>query len=394
MNAAFRIAGKDLRERLRDRSALMMALVLPLVLAFVYDLVFGSAAVPRPFDYAVVDLDGGRVAQVFVTDVLQDIERQGFVRIRRAGSVTEAEELAGDGTVDAAFVLPAGLSGAVGGSAPAVIDVIGNVDSPTGTDVAWSIARSYAVELDATRLAVATALVDLDPAQVPPERLAAIARRAAATARPVLLADVSAANRILDAKTYFAAGMAVFFLFFTVQFGVSSLLDERSQATLGRLLAAPVPRGAVLVGKLLTSLALGVTSMTVLVLATSVLMGADWGDPLGVALLVLAGVLAATGVTALVASLARTAEQAGGWQAVLAVVLGLLGGAFFPISQVGGITATLSLITPHAWFLRGLAELAGGGPAWSVLPAVGAMLVFTAITGGIALLRLDRVVRP
>ena len=36
--------------------------------------------------------------------------------------------------------------------------------------------------------------------------------------------------------------MAVFFLFFTVQFGVTSLLEERNDGTLARLLAAPISR--------------------------------------------------------------------------------------------------------------------------------------------------------
>jgi ABC-2 type transport system permease protein len=393
MRAALVIAGKDLRERLRDRSALMMAVVLPLTLAFIYNLIFGSAAAPRAFEYAVVDLDGGQVAQVFVTDVLAEAEKQGYVTLRRLNGVAEAERLAGEGAIDAAFVLPAGFSAAVGSAAPAAMDVIGNVDSPTGTDVARSIARSYAAELDAGRLAVAAVLAGRDQAAIPPEEIAAVAHRAAVSSRPVLLRDVSADERILDVKTYFAAGMAVFFLFFTVQFGVSSLLDERNQGTLSRLLAAPIAPAAILAGKLITSVVLGLASMAVLVAATTVLMGAAWGDPLGVAALVLAGVLAATGITAVVASLARNADQAGGWQAVIAVVLGLLGGAFFPISQVGGFTAALSLVTPHAWFLRGLAELAGGGTIRSTLPSVAAMLAFAVLTGGVALFRLSKVVR-
>ena len=44
----------------------------------------------------------------------------------------------------------------------------------------------------------------------------------------------------IDPKTQVAAGMATFFLFFSVQFGVLGLLQERRQGTLPRLLAAPV----------------------------------------------------------------------------------------------------------------------------------------------------------
>jgi ABC-2 type transport system permease protein len=184
--------------------------------------------------------------------------------------------------------------------------------------------------------------------------------------------------------------MAVFFVFFTVQFGVTGLLEERANGTLARLLAAPIRRFSVLAGKMLTSLVLGVVSMTVLVVATTVLFGASWGNPLGVAVLVLAAVIAAMGVMALIATAARTAEQASNWQSVVAVILGLLGGTFFPVARAPGVLSTLTLLTPQAWFLRGLGDLRAGqlGAVWT--PAL-AMLAFAVVTGGIAMARLAKV---
>lgn len=390
MGAVWRIAGKDLRQRLRDRSALLLAVVLPLALAAIFGLVFGPSATPRPFGFAVADLDRGALASVFVDDVLGELRSDGIVTIREAGSAAEARRLAEAGTVDAAFVLPAGFSAAVRSQAPAGISVIGNADAPTGSAVARSLAEAYVAELRSVRVALAAVSAVRG---LPHDEIAAAAARAVTTAAPVVLAEAGATTKVLDAKTYIAAGMAVFFLFFTVQFGVASLLEERAAGTLPRLLAAPIRRGTVLAGKLATSVLLGLLSMTVLVVATSVLLGADWGDPVGVALLVVSGVLAATGVTAVVASLARTAEQAGNAQAVIAVVLGMLGGAFFPIAQIGGVTAALSLATPHAWFLRGLGELAAGGGPAAALPAAAAMLGFAVVTGAIAALRLGSVVR-
>jgi ABC-2 type transport system permease protein len=271
------------------------------------------------------------------------------------------------------------------------MDVVGSVDAATASDVARSVATSYVDGLNAARVAVAALVragVGLTPADIQQ-----VAEQTVHGAAPVALRDTSAAARLLDTKTYFAAGMAVFFLMFTVQFGVSSLIEERTEGTLPRLLAAPVSRASIVLGKLLTSVVLGVVSISVLVVGTSLLLGASWGNPAGVAMLIVAGVLAATGITAVIASLARTAEQAGSWQAVVAVTLGMLGGAFFPIQQSGSFMATVSLITPHAWFLRGLGNLAGGGVA-TVLPAVGALLLIAALTGAVALRRIGRVVAP
>jgi ABC-2 type transport system permease protein len=113
-----------------------------------------------------------------------------------------------------------------------------------------------------------------------------------------------------------------------------------------------------------------------------------------VAILVVAGVLAAIGVMAVVLALARTAEQGQNFQAIAAVMLGMLGGAFFPIAQVGGPLATLTYLTPHSWFLRGLADLSGGGGLGTVWPAAGALVLFGVVTAAVALPRMSRAVRP
>ncbi|HEX5948860.1 MAG TPA: ABC transporter permease, partial [Actinomycetota bacterium] len=294
---------------------------------------------------------------------------------------------ADSGDVAAAYLIPEGFSEAIQGGGPTTIEVVGSVDAPIGTQVARSVAESFVSDLTSVRVGVATA-VHAGPATEADAE--ALATRAMEVGNLVTLEDVSAQSRELDPDTFYAAGMAVFFLFFTVQFGVSSLLDERNEGTLARLLAAPISRASILGGKLLTSFLLGVVAMVVLILATTLLMGASWGDPLGVGLLVVAGVMAAVGIMAVIATLARNAEQAGQWQSIVAVVLGLLGGAFFPVAQAGGVIANLSLLTPHAWFLRGLGDLAGGAGPGAVLPAAGAMLVFAAVTGGVALLRLKK----
>jgi ABC-2 type transport system permease protein len=395
MSPVLLIAGKDLRERLRDASAIVMAIVLPLALAFILSLTLGKATEEgASFRYAVVNADGGQLADAFRDEVLEPVERDGLVRLTWASSVDAASGLVERGRVAAAIVVPPEFSSTVLRGGTARLRVIGDPDEPLATEVARSLAEGYAQMLNGTQLSLATVLHTsgqaLDPAAVD-----ALARRAWQAASPaVALRDVSASRKELDANTYIAAGIAVFFLFFTVQFGVSSLLDERKDGTLARLLVAPVRRTAILSGKLLSAFLLGVLSMIVLVLATGLLLDAHWGNPVGVGLLVVAGVLAALAIMALVATLARTSEQAGNWQAVIALILGMLGGSFFPVSQAGGLLARLSLLTPHAWFLRGLGELAGGAGPGAVLPSVGAMLTFAVVTGSVALARLGRLTQP
>lgn len=390
MSAALLIAAKDARERLRDRSLLLFALFLPLALAYVFSLILGgSGGGPELFRYGVLDSDRGEIAATFTDEVLPAVADSGVIAVRPVGSLDEARGLVDGSDLAAVFVVPAGFSAAVQSGRPAQIEIIGDVDSALGVQVARAIAESFTAELNAVRLSVAAATAGGAPVDAE-----ALVARAMAAASPVTLNDAATDDRELDVKTYLSASMAVFFLFFTVQFGVLSLLDERRTGTMARLLAAPISRGSILAAKLLVTFGIGVLSMGALAVATSLLLGARWGNPVGVAILIVAGVAAATGVMALVASLARTVDQASNWQAIIAVVLGVFGGVFFPISQVGGMLATLSYVTPHRWFLQGLADLTGGGGLGVVVVPALAMFAFAVVAGAVAAIRIGKVVQP
>jgi ABC-2 type transport system permease protein len=385
VRAAWLICTKDLKARLRDRSALLIGVVVPLALAFIFNVIFsGVSGSSGVISLGVVDADHGAASQAFTQQVLPAVKSSGLITVHTEASPSRARKLAANGTLDAVIIIPAGFSARVQAGQPASMQVIGNVDAAISAEVARSITESYAAELNRVRLSVATVVAGGGAGD--PQALAA---QAAATATPVAVSDVSAQTKELDTKSFFAAGMAVFFLFFTVQFGVTSLLEERSEGTLARLLAAPISRASILGGKLLVSFLLGVISMAVLVVATSLLFGANWGNPLGVAVLIVAAIVAAMGIMALVATLAKNAEQAANWQSVVAVVLGLLGGTFFPVSQAPGVLSTLTFLAPQAWFLRGLGDLRGGSLSVVWVPVL-AMLGFAVVAGGVALFRLRR----
>jgi ABC-2 type transport system permease protein len=388
MGAAARIASKDLKLRIRDRSAFIIGIFAPLALAFIFNVVFGGAfSGDLELEYGIVDLDGGDVAQAF-DEVLTQIESDGLFTLARFESAAEAEAAVEADEIAAFFLLGEGLSNAVIEGEAADLSVVGDIDAQTSTQIAASIAEQFGAGVSSTQLAVITAFALVDGP--PPAESAAWGQEAAARGASYSLVDVSAETRQLDGTTYFAAGMAVFFLFFTVQFGVVGLLEEERDGTLARLLAAPISRTSIVGGKALLSFALGVISMTVLVVATQLLMGADWGPPAGVFLLIVTGVLSAVAIMGLVASVARTPDGAGNLGAIIAVTLGLLGGVFFPVGQGDDFLSKLSYLTPHAWFMRGLGDLSGGAEWTAALPAAAAIMVFALVFGVAAWILLKR----
>jgi ABC-2 type transport system permease protein len=396
LRAALRIAAKDLTQRVRDRSVFVWGIVAPFGLAAIFSLLFGPIT-EFSVSFAVADLDDTELSRGFV-DQLTFLEEEGIVALEITDDAAAAEGLTDDGSVDAAFVIPDGFGAAVTAGGAAEVAVIGNVDSPIAAQVARSFATSFASEINTVGAAACTALVASGETCAGNPNVGLLAGAALADPAfqlsPAMLADSPAASKELSAETFYSAGMAILFLFLTVQFGVLGLLEERQNGTMARLLASPISSRAIVLGKALTSFALGIVSMAVVVAGTTLLLGASWGNSLGVAVMVLAGVVAAMGIMFVVAAFARTPEQASNLQAIIAFVLALLGGTFFPISQVGGIVESLSLLTPHAWFLRGLGDLAAGGGVGSVFPAAWYVALFGVITGGLAQLRIGRVLAP
>lgn len=386
VRAAVTILLKDLRLRVRDRSVFLFAIVVPLGLTVVFSFVF-----PDTQDFqltaAVVDLDGSEVAHGFVDGVVPALVDQGIVALEDVAGEEAAREAMDAGDLDAVWVIPDGFGAAVTSGRGAELRVLVNPDRALSAEVARSIADGYATRLEQAALAVATTQTvaggALDDAE-----LAGIAAEAATMAAPVALDDLVAEDRQLDPTSYLAAGMAVFFLFFIVQYGVTGLLEERDQGTLPRLLAAPIGPWAIHLGKAMGAFVLGVVSMTVLAIGSSLVLGAHWGHPLGVGILIVAGVLAALGVMTLIGSFARTAEQAGNFQSIVALVLGLLGGVFFPVGN--GFLGSLSLVSPHGWFLRGLGDLVGSGRWTAVLPAAAAIVAFGVVAAVPGVLRQRR----
>lgn len=381
MTSVLTIALKDLKERLRDRSALILAVLVPLGLAFVMNLTIGPA-VDQGFSTNLVvnDADGGPVAAGFV-QMLEEVESEGFVTITSVGTTDEAHTMVADAEASTAYLLPAGLSDAVASGEAATIDVVVSPDQPIGASVGTALADGFIAELNAVRLSVGTALA------LGATGLEQLAVEATQQESPISLSYGGTEGRGFDFATFYANGIAVFFMFFTVQFGVLSIITEREQGTMPRLLVAPISRKSILVGKLGASFLMGLASTVVLWLATTILMGAVWGSAVAVFVVITAGVLAAMAVAAAIATFTNTAEQAGAATAFVAVIFGVLGGVFFPVTRVSGVFAAISQLTPHYWLMNGLQRLSAGESLPDVVPALAAILAFTVVLGGVGLVR-------
>lgn len=384
MRVTLAITCKDIRAALRDRSAIVISVLAPLVLIVILTLLMKGpdqktvkVAYVRPPAPAAIDT-------ALRTQVLPALERKRTLHVTAYRDRTAATNAVKDGKRDVGIVV----------AAPGRVDIVRSPDQQIAALIAESVVAGAAQVVDATGTVLgAERRLGRIPGDLLREHREVAAELAAV--RPALRVRAAPDTGGLSEQTLLASGMMTFFLFFTTQFGLLGMLAERRQGTLARLLAAPVTRGQVLLAKVGTSYVLGALSMTTLALSSWLLLGAGFGNPIGVAILIACGVAAATATTALVLGLVRTAEQAGSAMAAVALVLGLLGGSFFSVERGGGIGATVTQLTPHHWFMEGLTRLnEQGGSVASVEGPAGWLLLFTLIVGVPGVLLARRAVRP
>lgn len=373
----------ELRQRVRDRSVFVFGLIVPIAMMLVFDLTFGSVSDVEldPIEVAWSAPEGDSLAAVLVAAAQHGAGLDLTVRSLSADEVRRATE---DGEVPLGVVIPAGFTTAVTSGQPAVVEVIEGDEAGIETDIVIAVIESVLNDFgDRAVTTVAGLGLGLSP-----EEATRVAERAAADAG-IAVVEGETASEQLGSSDALVAGQAGMFLLFTVGFGVLGLVTEREQGTLARLRSMPMPGWLIVASKGLTGFILGVVATAVLLAAGSILFDVDFGHPAVVAVLILCAVAAGTSLTFIVARLARTAEQSNMMQSILAIVLGIAGGAFFPTTPSGLLADVLDL-NPIAAFSRGLGISAGGGGFGDIGTPVAIMVGFAGVCLAASLVIPDR----
>ena len=380
LRPALLIAGKDLRLRFRDRSALVLGFVAPVLIATLMSFAFKGT---DSFHVSVVVVNGDRSTMgEAVVSVLRSKEIRKVVGVTTAPDAGAARALVKQGTADAGLVIPDGFTAGIGGSSPKGLVVLTSVDRQLAGQVVTSIASSFAAQVDADRLSIATAVAS----GTPPAGLADLVARAASGELPISVVERSAGSRPLKAISYYAPGMGIFFLFFAISFTARGWFTEAREGTLQRMAAATSP-AQILIGKAMSVFVYGTASLATMAVVTSAVFGADWGGPLQAAVLIEAMVFSVVCLTAFVIVVARTERQAEGLASILVFGLALSGGNFVFVSAAPPFLRKLALFTPNGWALRGFVDLATGphsmaavwGPLAGILAFSTVVLAITAL---------------
>ena len=386
-----------------SRSTFLFSILMPLLFTFVLGQAMeglGPEDAPASWPLPVVDEDGSP----WSANLIARLEADPLLEVQISPRET-AREAVEAGEAPAALTIPAGFGDALQRGDSVTLTFRQNPEQISTAQLLQESVAAATAELSAS-LAVAdfslrvadqvgvTSAVGDSARAAYRQQAFERAETAWAAGAPVVVAAqpvtrLESGPDIPIGASQSSPGMLVMYALFFTFGGGASLLVERDEGTLRRLLVMPVGKGTILGGKLAGIFLGALVQMAIMVLAGQFAFGVNWGQaPLALAAMLLAYGFAGTALGLMVAALARTVAQANAAGTISIMALASLGGAWWPIEIVPAWMQTLAKALPTYWGMQGFHDIVTRGlGVQAVLPEVGVLLGFGMLFLGVGVWR-------
>ncbi|MBM4459577.1 MAG: ABC transporter permease [Chloroflexi bacterium] len=400
------VAWKDLLIVLKDKGALAVYFLMPLLFASLLGMAFGNAGnEERKIEIAtlLVIRDSGSYGKM-LADGLKKAE---VLVIEETSDAALADQRVAKGDIPAALVIPADFSSRIDAGEPATITLIKDPTQQQAASIVAGIANQAMAEigvLGELRYGIHAVLAQSpDYDKAPPELRQAVEAQTLGVIwtqvqrmrqNPVITVRdeaVAGAEELQpwDPITYYVPSFTVAFAFFLIGQMAGTLLREKEEGTFRRLMSSPMPRGAIIGGKMLAYVIVVFLQVIVLFGVGYALFKMPLGKaPLALLLLTVALALSSASMGMLLGALCRSSKHAERLGQVLGFVLLALGGSIFPLFRSEGLMGIVSRMTPSAWGIEGYMGLVADN--WTLAqtaPNIAALLGFAIVFFGVAVWR-------
>ncbi len=184
-------------------------------------------------------------------------------------------------------------------------------------------------------------------------------------------------------------GYLVMFVFFGAALGAETIVRERQNNTLERLMASSVRRESILGGIFTGTAAKGLIQILLFWVVGILAFNMELGNsPAAVIILSILMVIVSAAFAIMLATLVKTQRSAGSIAVLASLLLAPVGGCWWPLFLHPGWLQTLAKITPHGWAMSGFNKLMlFGADFGDVVPEMLVLLGFSALFGIIAVWR-------
>lgn len=328
----------------RDKAAFMLTFILPIVFFSIFAMIFGrmnTDARDNKIKVAVVDLDQTDKSRSLVAA----LQKEQPLEVTVDDDAASARSGVHSGKYAASVTVLEGCGALIGNPLAErdCVDVIYDASNPLAQSAVSGFVQG-------------AAMMSLAPA-VRAEFSRGLVRIRTADVRA---GEAANADTRRSMTSYYAAGIGVMFLLFSMAAAGGALLDETEAGTLERLLSTRASMWDVLLGKWLYLTALGILELSVMFVWAAIVFHLQLFTPgriAGVAVMAIVTGAAAAGFGLVLAAACTSRAQLNGISRVLILVMSALGGSMVPRFIMPKFMDTAALFTFNGWALDGFLKV-------------------------------------
>lgn len=382
MNKAVAIAKLMLLQHIKDKAFWMQLIGIPILLTLIMGAAFGASGdAPKKVKLAVTDNDGTGISKMFVAQLKKDPAFSVDIQKDKVARENVKKRL-----VSGAIIIPDGYGGDLAGAREVSIEVLnaaGDSNQALLSQVATGLTNRYSADAFAAQKTAEMVVFQGRPSVEAEKAVWEEAFEAADKKwdpAPVTVdAKTLSKSAIRGEKTLAmgfnqsSMGFTITFVMFMLVGGAATILEERMNGTLSRLMTSPTGKTSYLSGKMLGLFTTAIVQASILVGAGKYVFNVDWGrDPLALIVLMTAFIFSMASMGILVAALARTSAQANSVTPILLISMAMIGGCYWPVEITPPFMQAAAKFIPAGWMIKGLTDLITRGYGWDaiVLPTV------------------------
>jgi len=160
---------------------------------------------------------------------------------------------------------------------------------------------------------------------------------------------------------YFAqyvAGMAVLFLLFSVTYAGASLLDEKNNGTIKRLLIAPVTRNQILTAKMFYIMIIAISQLIVLFTFGWLVFKLNiFKDIPALLAMIIVTAFSCSAIGIFIASICKNQNQVSSLSTLIILGMSALGGSMVPLMIMPAYIQKIARFTLNYWAMKGFTDI-------------------------------------
>ncbi len=182
------------------------------------------------------------------------------------------------------------------------------------------------------------------------------------------------------------AGTAILMLLFSVAGIGTSILEEKENGTINRLLFSPLSLKTILFGKMLFAFLISILQLSVMFVYSWLFLDLDITiNPEALVLMILSTSFAVSSLGIFLAAIAKTRQQAQSLSTLIILVMSAIGGSMVPLFIMPDIMSRLAVVSVNYWSIQGFYDIFWRSlPLSKILPRIliltGSAIIFTILS--------------